>query len=272
MTYPKTTAADGYQPTNDQPSEPPKAPDFATSPPPKMGAGGFLPPVPPFTVVGRIARDIEVHTSIENEADHDVCTAMPFVHGLDGSSIQVSHAGAANAMWFRLVGAHHNTTPAGDEEHTTAQFDIREAVVLAHCIVVLARRRGYNIPDALAEASALAHEERKRWAEPDPGPEPGPVDVEPEADPGEPYDIDTVGALGEAAAWARRWATERQRADGLAAELERIDALHAPYIDEHGANRCRGCIAGYDPRTRELTHCAYPCPTARARGGELPLL
>lgn len=159
MTYPKTTAADGYQPTNDQPSEPPKGPDFATSPPPKMGAGGFLPPVPPFTVVGRIARDIEVHT-----------------------------------------------------------------------------------------------------------------DIEPESDPGEPYDIDTVGALGEAASWARRWSTERQRADGLAAELERIDALHAPYIDEHGINRCRGCIAGYDPRTGQLTHCKYPCPTARARGGELPLL
>lgn len=262
MTYPKITSADDAEPGADQPSEP--------SPPPKLGAGGFIPPLPPLAEAA--ARFIEVHTSIEAEADREPpkygSTVMPFVYGLDGSSIQVSDAGAANAMWFRLIGGHHNTTPAGDEEHTTAQFDIREAVVLAHCIVVLARRRGYNIPDTLAEASALAHEERKRWAEPEPEPE-----LQAAADAfGELYGIDTVGALAEAAAWARRWSTERQRADGLAAELERIDALHAPYIDEHGVKRCRGCIAGYDPRTGQLTHCAYPCPTARARGGELPLL
>lgn len=257
MTYPKITGADDTEPGADQPSEPPVLP--------KLARGGVLPPL-----AEAAARYVEFHIDIE--APTPAVTAMPYVHGLDGSSIQVSDAAEPDGMWFRLIGGHHNTTPAGDEEHTTAKFDIREAVVLAHCIVVLARRRGYNIPNTLAEASALAHEERKRWAEPDPGPEPGPKDVEPEADPGEPYDIDTVGALGEAATWARRWSTERQRADGLAAELERIDALHAPYTDEHGVKRCRGCIAGYDPRTRELTYCAYPCPTAMARAGQLPLL
>jgi hypothetical protein len=264
MTYPKITSDDDRaEPGADHPSEPPVLP--------KLAPGGVLPPL-----AEAAARYIEVHTGIEAEADREAptygLTAMPYVHGLDGSSIQVSDAAEPDGMWFRLIGGRDYATPAGDEEHTTAKFDIREAVVLAHCIIVLARRRGYNIPDTLSEASALAHEERKRWAEPDPGPEPGPVDVEPEADPGEPYDIDTVGALGEAATWARRWSTERQRADGLAAELERIDALHAPYIDEHGNKRCRGCIAGYDPRTRELTHCAYPCPTAMARAGQLPLL
>jgi hypothetical protein len=257
MTYPKITSADDTEPGADQPSEPPVLP--------KLARGGVLPPL-----AEAAARYIEVHTGLDAEADREAptygLTAMPYVHGLDGASIQVSDAAEPDGMWFRLIGGHHNTTPAGDEEHTTAKFDIREAVVLAHCIIVLARRRGYNIPDTLAEASALAHEERKRWAEPEPEPELRAVGD------GESYDIDTVGALGEAATWARRWSTERQRADGLAAELERIDALHAPYTDEHGAKRCRGCIAGYDPRTRELTHCAYPCPTARARGGELPLL
>lgn len=253
MTYPKITSADDTaEPGTDQPSEPPS--------PPNLGPGGYLPPV-----AAAAARFIEVRANGEHIGERGI-TAMPFVHGVDGSSIQVSDAAEPDGMWFRLIGGHHNTTPAGDEEHTTAKFDIREAVVLAHCIVVLARRRGYDIPDTLAEASALAYEERQRWADSEPEPE-----LQAAAD-GEPYDIDTVGALGEAAAWARRWSTERQRADGLAAELERIDALHVPYIDEHGTKRCRGCIAGYDPRTRDLTHCKYPCPTARARGGELPLL
>jgi hypothetical protein len=255
MTYPKITSADATdaEPGADQPNEP--------SEPPRLARGGVLPPL-----AEAAARYVEFHIDIE--APTPTVTAMPYVHGLDGASIQVSDAAEPDGMWFRLIGGHHNTTPAGDEEHTTAKFDIREAVVLAHCIIVLARRRGYNIPDTLSEASALAHEERKRWAEPDPEPE---LQAASDAD-GEPYDIDTVGALGEAATWARRWSTERQRADGLAAELERIDALHAPYIDEHGNKRCRGCIAGYDPRTRELTHCAYPCPTAMARAGQLPLL
>lgn len=261
MTYPKITSADdAQQPDNDQPSEPPpNAPDLAAA----MAAGGFLPPIADAT-----ARYIDIHTDIDAEADREApaygATAMPFVHGLDGSSIQVSDAAEPDAMWLRLIGAHHNTTPAGDEEHATAKLNVREAVALAHCIVVLARRRGFDIPDTLAEASALDYEARKRWAIPYPDPEP-------EAD-GEPYDTDTVGALGEAATWARRWATEHGRADGLAAELARVDALHVPYIDEHGTKRCRGCIAGYDPRTRELTNCVYPCPTTRARAGELPLL
>lgn len=247
MTYPKITSADGAEPDTDQPSEPPK-----------MGAGGYLPPIPP--IADATTRFIEVRANGEHINDHGV-TAMPFVHGLDGSSIQVSDAVEPDAMWLRLIGAHHNTTPAGDEEHATAKLNVREAVVLAHCIIVLARRRGYDIPDTLAEAAALDHEARQRWAEP-----------EPDADDAAPYDIDTVGALGEAATWARRWATERARADALAAELARVDALHTVYVDEHGTKRCRGCIAGYDPRTRELTHCAHPCPTSRARGGELPLL
>lgn len=257
MTYPTITTGDGHQPDNDQPSEPPEAADFAAaSAPPKMSAGGLLPPLADAT-----ARYIEVATSAPTDAEEPAPspTAMPSVHGLDGSSIQVSLTGAPDGMRLNLIGGVHTTTAVGDHEQAMARIGIREAVVLAHCIVVLARRRGYDIPDTLAEAAALDHEERQRWAEPD-------------ADTGEAYDTDTVGALGEAATWARRWSTERDRADALAAELARVDALHVPYVDEHGTRRCRGCIAGYDPHTRDLTHCAYPCPTARARGGELPLL
>lgn len=255
MTYPKITSADDAEPGADQPSEPPS--------PPNLEPGGYLPPV-----AAAAARYLDIHSQVERAGEGGL-RSMPFVHGLDGSSIQVSDSSNADAaLWLNLIGGQHSTTAASDEGMTSAQVGIREAVVLAHAIVVLARRRGYDIPDTLAEASALAYEERKRWAEPDPEPE-----LQAAADAfGELYDIDTVGALGEAATWARRWSIERKRADGLAAELERIDALHAPYVDEHGAKRCRGCIAGYDPRTRELTHCAYPCPTARARGGELPLL
>lgn len=98
--------------------------------------------------------------------------------------------------------------------------------------------------------------------------------TEPEPD-AEPYGIDTVGALAEAAAWARRWSAERQRTERVAAELfaaaaevARVQALHTPYTDEHGRQRCRGCIAGYDRATGQLTNCAWPCPTESARRGE----
>ena len=78
------------------------------------------------------------------------------------------------------------------------------------------------------------------------------------------YDIGADGAL-----WVERWSAERHYSDHLAAELARIGALHTPYTDEHGATRCRGCIAGYDTRIGQLTHCAWPCPTERARTGEV---
>jgi hypothetical protein len=252
MTYPKITSADdNAEPGTDQPSEPPS--------PPNLGPGGYLPPV-----AAAAARFIEVRANGEHIGEHSL-TAMPFVHGVDGSSIQVSDAAEPDAMWFKLIGGVLTTTPAGDEQQASAKFDMREAVVLAHCIVVLARRRGYDIPDTLAEASALAYEERQRWADP-----------EPEADE-LGYDTDIVGAFAEAASWAHRWTTERQRTERVAAELfeasaelARIEALHTPYTDEHGRKRCRGCIAGYDPATRQLTHCAWPCPTEQARRGELP--
>jgi hypothetical protein len=252
MTYPKITSADAPEPDTDQPSEPPK-----------MGAGGFLPPLPP--IADAAARYIEVRANGERVSERGL-TTMPFVHGLDGSSVQVSESSNAeqDALWLNLIGGTHTTTAAGDEERATAHIGIREAVVLAHCIVVIARHRGYSIPDTLTEASALAHEERKRWAEPEPEPEPA-------AAP-EDFGADTLGALAEASEWARRWGIAHKRAEALADELARVDALHVPYVDEHGVKRCRGCIAGYDPRTRELTHCAWPCPTARARAGELPLL
>lgn len=84
---------------------------------------------------------------------------------------------------------------------------------------------------------------------------------------------DAVAGLAEAATWAQRWAHEHCRANSYAAVLARVDALHQPYDtpdDPHAHVRCRGCIAGYDPATSELTHCAWPCPTEQARRGELP--
>jgi len=105
---------------------------------------------------------------------------------------------------------------------------------------------------------------------PEPDVEAAALIVAPESDGGR-CSIGTVDALTEAAGWAQRWAAERQRADAIAAELARIDALHVPYVDEDGRTRCRGCIAGYDRATGHLVHCAYPCPTIQARRGELPL-
>lgn len=93
-------------------------------------------------------------------------------------------------------------------------------------------------------------------------------DAEPEPEP-DPYP-DAVAGLAEAASWAQRWAHERGRANAYAAALARVDGLHQPYTDEAGRERCRGCIAGYDPATGELTQCAWPCPTEQARRGELP--
>jgi hypothetical protein len=56
--------------------------------------------------------------------------------------------------------------------------------------------------------------------------------------------------------------------DALAASLAAVDELHQPYDtpdDPHASRRCKGCIAGYDPRTGDLVRCAWPCPTKRAR-------
>lgn len=86
----------------------------------------------------------------------------------------------------------------------------------------------------------------------------------------EPYG-DVVDALAETATWVARWNHERRRADGHADEVARIEALHQPYTDEAGRERCRGCLAGYDPATEQLTNCAWPCPTELARRGDIPL-
>lgn len=64
---------------------------------------------------------------------------------------------------------------------------------------------------------------------------------------------------------AKRYAMEIGR---LKAELAAVDELHQPYDtpdDPHASRRCKGCIAGYDPRTGGLVHCAWPCPTKAAR-------
>ena len=69
----------------------------------------------------------------------------------------------------------------------------------------------------------------------------------------------------EAAARTVRAETER---DAARAELAAVDELHQPYDtpdDPHASRRCKGCIAGYDPRTGNLVRCAWPCPTKRAR-------
>lgn len=94
-------------------------------------------------------------------------------------------------------------------------------------------------------------------------------DGESDNDDPEPYG-DVVDALAEAASWVARWHHERSRAESYAAALARVDELHRPYTDEHGRTRCRGCIAGYDQATGELTNCAWPCPTERARRGDGP--
>lgn len=201
---------------------------------------------------------------------------MPPVRGLDGSFLRVYDSSNAetDAVWLNLIGGQHSTTAAGDEDQATTEMDMREAIVLAYRIAVLARRRGYDIPALLGEAAALDTEPEPAEEDNQTAPAAAAPTIERAADcaPADAaYGADTVGALGEAAGWAARWSTAHRYAERLAAELVRIDALHVPYTAADGRTRCQGCIAGYDPATGQLVHCAYPCPTVRARRGELPL-
>lgn len=166
-----------------------------------------------------------------------------------GGSVSVHDSSNAerDAVWLHIVGGEHVTTVEHDEEKASLELGIHAAVTLAHSLAALVLARGYSLP-ALLEALT---------AEPEPEEPAAPAVV------GGRYDIGADGAL-----WVERWSAERHYSDQLAAELARVGALHTPYIDEHGRTRCRGCIAGYDTRTGQLTHCAWPCPTERARTGE----
>lgn len=86
-----------------------------------------------------------------------------------------------------------------------------------------------------------------------------------------PYPADAIDALAEAAGWASRWSFEHRRADDLNEQLGWVESVHYPYEtpdDPHVKRRCRGCIAGYDPRTGQLLNAAWPCATERAKNGE----
>jgi chorismate mutase len=58
--------------------------------------------------------------------------------------------------------------------------------------------------------------------------------------------------------------------DRLAAQVARVRERHTPYDTPNDvvAQRCRGCIAGYNPQDGALVNCAYPCPTIRALDGD----
>lgn len=193
--------------------------------------------------------------------------AMAPVPTLNGGTVQVQDSGDGeyDAVWLTL----RNAVIEDGERHgakTAARgtLDIRDALQVARDIMALAQRCGYIIT-TMPEPELIPYRDSDDVEEEDDGiPEEhrSPVDPRAVAVPGR-YGIDADGAE-----WVSRWAAERQYTETLTAELSRVGHLHGPYVDEDGVLRCRGCIAGYDPRTGNLTNCKWPCPTDRARKGE----
>jgi len=192
---------------------------------------------------------------------------MPKVRTLNGGGIAVHESSDAehDALWLVIGGATiEEATLNGNELKGTAApaasttLDIRDAMELARQILALAERRGYTYSDDTEE----------HQPEPPAAAAPDPVIV---PVPG-PYPADVIDALTETAGWASRWAFEHRRADDLNEQLGWVESVHYPYEtpgDPHVKRRCRGCIAGYDPRTGQLLNAAWPCATERAKNGEL---
>jgi hypothetical protein len=195
---------------------------------------------------------------------------MAKVPTLNRGTVRVSDSSDAenDALWLVIGRALiEETTVNGNELQNTGSpaasttLDIRDAMELARQILALAERRGYTYSDD-------SEENQPEDAAPDPtAPEPVivPVPV-----PG-PYPADVIDALTETAGWASRWAFEHRRAEDLNEQLGWVESVHYPYEtpgDPHVKRRCRGCIAGYDPRTGQLLNAAWPCATERAKNGE----
>lgn len=190
-------------------------------------------------------------------------TLMPKVRTLNGGTLRVSDSSDAerDALWFvigRAVIEDAALQNTGSPAASTT-LDIRDAMELARYILALGERRGYTYGDGPEE----------NQPEPPDAPAPEPVIV-PVPMPG-PYPADVIEALAETAGWASRWAFEHRRAEDLNEQLGWVESVHQPYEtpgDPHVKRRCRGCIAGYDPRTGQLLNAAWPCATERAKNGE----
>lgn len=80
--------------------------------------------------------------------------------------------------------------------------------------------------------------------------------------------------LGERDRYGQDAYHDGKRADAAESDLivwsYRIDALrdiHKPFDtpdDPYASQRCAGCIAGYDPKTRALVHAKWPCASDQA--------